>query len=81
MLDEDQRVTDVEPEAPATFGDESQDLGFVREAAAQKNQPGLEVVLDIWKPEGLVEAKAAGPSTGRGFLSVTIDVARCRPTI
>ena len=46
MLDEDQRVPDVEPEPPATFGDQSQDLGFVREAAAQQNQPGLEVVLD-----------------------------------
>ena len=36
MLDEDQRVPDVEPESPATFGDQSQDLGFVREAAAQQ---------------------------------------------
>ena len=59
MLDEDQRVPDVEPESAATFGDESQDLRFVREAAAQQNQPGLEIVLDIWQLEALVEAKLA----------------------
>jgi len=59
VLDEDQGVTDVEPEAPASFGDESQDLGFVREAAAQKNQPGLEVVLDIRQLEALVESNLA----------------------
>ena len=46
MLDENQRVLDVEPESPAPFGDESQGLRFVREAAAQQNQPGLEVVFD-----------------------------------
>ena len=41
-------MPDVDPESPATFGDQSQDLRFVREAAAKQNQPGLEVVLDIW---------------------------------
>lgn len=50
---------DVEPESPATFGDQSQDLGFVRQAAAQQNQPGLEIVLDIWQLEALVEADLA----------------------
>src|SRR5436190_16219472 len=59
MLDEDQRLPDVEPESPATFGDQSQDLRFVREAAAQQNQPGLEVVLDIGQLENLVEANLA----------------------
>ena len=59
MLDENQPVPDVEPESPATFGDQSQDLRFVREAAAQQNQPGLEVVLDIWQLEALVEANLA----------------------
>ena len=59
MLDEDQRVPDVDPESPATVGDESQDLSFVREAAAQQNQPGLEVVLDISQLEALVEANLA----------------------
>jgi hypothetical protein len=54
MLDEDQRVPDVEPEPPATVGDQSQDLRFVREAAAQQNQPGLEVVLDIRQLEAPV---------------------------
>ena len=45
MLDEDQRAPDVGPESPATVGDQSQDLGFVREAAAQQNQPGDDVIL------------------------------------
>src|SRR5262245_52820380 len=59
MLDEDQRVPDVEPESPATVGDQSQDFSFVCEAAAQQNEPGLEVVLDIWQLEALVEANLA----------------------
>jgi len=40
MLDEGQRLLDVEPESPAAFRDQSQDLGFVGQAAAQQNQPG-----------------------------------------
>jgi hypothetical protein len=59
MLAEDQRVPDVEPEPSATFGDQSQDLRFVREAATQQNQPGLEIVLDIRKLEAPVEANLA----------------------
>ena len=59
MLDEDQRAPDVEPETPAAFGNQSQDLGFVRQAAAQQDQPGLEVVLDIRQLDALVEANLA----------------------
>jgi hypothetical protein len=60
MLDEDQRTPGVEPESPATFEDQSQDLRLVREAAAQQNQPGLEVVLEIGQLEGPVEANSRG---------------------
>ena len=56
MFNENQRVPDVEPEPPASLGNQSQDLGFVREAAAQQNQPRFEVVLDIWKLEASIEA-------------------------
>ena len=59
MFDEDQRVPHIEPEPPTTFGDQPQGLRFVRKAAAQQNQPGLEVVLDIWQLEALVEANLA----------------------
>ena len=59
MLDEGQRTTDIEPGPSATFGDQSQDLRLVREAAAQQNQPGLEVVLDIRQLEALVESNLA----------------------
>src|SRR4051794_19477857 len=59
MLDENQRVADVEPESAATFGDQSQGLRFVRETAAQQNQPRLEVVLDIWQLEAPVETNLA----------------------
>jgi hypothetical protein len=59
MRDEGQRVPDIEPEPPTTFGDQPQHLGFVLEAAAQQNQPGLEVVLDIGQLEALVEANLA----------------------
>ena len=60
MLDEGQRTTDIEPEPSATLGDQSQDLRLVREAAAQQNQPGLEVVLDIRQLEAVVESNLAG---------------------
>ena len=56
---EGQRTTDIEPEPSATFGDQSQDLRLVREAAAQQNQPGLEVVLDIRQLEALVQSNLA----------------------
>jgi len=59
MLDEGQRTTDIEPEPSATLGDQSQDLRLVREAAAQQNQPGLEVVLDIRQLEAVVESNLA----------------------
>jgi len=59
VLDEDQREPHVEPESPATFGDESEKLRFVREAAAQQDQPGFEVVLDVRQLERLVETNLA----------------------
>ena len=52
MLDEDQRAPDVEPESPATFGNQFQDLRFVREAAAQQNQPGLLTAAILASIEG-----------------------------
>ena len=71
MLDEDQRAPDVEPEPPATFGDQSQDLGFVREATLAVRE--LDTLLAVVNPEQLPQ----DPS----FLSVAIAAARYRPTI
>ena len=59
VLDEDQRAPDVEPESPAPFGDQSQDLRFFGQAAPQQDQPGLEVVFEIWQLERPVEANLA----------------------
>jgi len=51
MLDEGQRTTDIEPEPSATFGDQSQDLRLVREAAAQQNSLAsrLSLISGNWR--------------------------------
>ena len=75
-------MPDVEPEPPSAVGDQSQDLGFVREPPAQQNQPGLEVIPDIGQLEALVEANLAVREAGTLLAAVNLEqLHRIRPAI